>query len=1105
MNLFKNISLKISIIILLIISLLPLNNIYAFTGGDADNGGTVVIRSTGPCIVDSTDGEFVTGTNDNGTWTGRHSIAVWNDEKQTVYYAMRAEILSGNTEACASNHNGQLWHHYAGHTTLMVENPDYDSTKAISNSNLKFLPMPKINSEDYYIFQKKLANGEAQYQTASYTIDFSSIDLTQYILKNRSFDATSNFSTIISDENRKENSIGSVFANAYADDGQVKLAIFAFLDEVLGYTRNSVANSLTRYEKETGYTDTTDVAYHNVWIKDPIVSYKWSIDDNSTEYKVVSGNEYDVNKDVDKDPTTFDETVTKDQIGKYYHITFYTKSGDSRNTTILIPGGALVTYDLNGGTGTTPNPQYVTKDDSIVIRDINEDTSYNYYKFVGWSKEKKDILEADANLGDDIYKPGYTHSFTEDTTLYAVWQKELVTVKLNITLNDIENNTFTTITGKIGNKDYKSVDDLVNFEKGSDIELHIKGDEDTYYISEDNPDKLNNCEIVISDKILEDREYDIPFGTIHTIKYDTNGGTINPIPKDQKKYFGTVISIIGDKPTRPGYEFSKWKSSATEDLYSPKQIYKYDQKGGTIVMLAQWTPITYSITFDKNKPNDASTDVKYTMNDMTLTFDKIANLNPNKYKLAGWVFQGWNTKADGTGDAYSDKAEVINLTTEKNKIITLYAQWKNIDSQNIPPKDEDDKTNYHNLKLMLNNNGTLYNVNEEIKEILELDGEILQADNPDFKYPNITDISFKESKNTNKNTTVYLNDKNQYSFYKLKAGDSYIETQDNNNKILHKFVGWSVYKYATKSQSPQVIHPELSVDNMLNLIYEYQAINQLGYNEEEQPVNAALSGKADSILSKKTALLDKAEDISDRNIMVYAVWDEYPLMKVEDIGIMSENFKNITDESMLEEVLLKAIYNSIVTDREDGNWDKGSNRDIEVRMDPVSLTNAYYFLQDRYKALIDGNDIYSSTGASSINVTVTDKTGNTTVQIINVWIVAQNPILKNKDDVTPDNSVFKPVTSYVRGITREFYQQDQENGGLIEYSQWKINPEYKNELIKTFDILEKDTGYDQVWKFTRKDVKEVQEYIQTNGLGNSDNLNALRDFYDTFKDKCKIQ
>lgn len=46
-------------------------------------------------------------------------------------------------------------------------------------------------------------------------------------------------------------------------------------------------------------------------------------------------------------------------------------------------------------------------------------------------------------------------------------------------------------------------------------------------------------------------------------------------------------------------------------------------------------------------------------------------LNENTFTRKDWIFAGWNTKKDGSGTAYTDKA---NMTLSGD--LTLYAQWK---------------------------------------------------------------------------------------------------------------------------------------------------------------------------------------------------------------------------------------------------------------------------------------------------------------------------------------------------------------------------------------------------------------------------------------------
>lgn len=73
------------------------------------------------------------------------------------------------------------------------------------------------------------------------------------------------------------------------------------------------------------------------------------------------------------------------------------------------------------------------------------------------------------------------------------------------------------------------------------------------------------------------------------------------------------------------------------------------------------------------------------------TVTPVTHLSANSYGRTGYVFTGWNTKPDGSGIAYADKAEIYNLsaadwndkstwTAEDDGTITLYAQWRSCQS-----------------------------------------------------------------------------------------------------------------------------------------------------------------------------------------------------------------------------------------------------------------------------------------------------------------------------------------------------------------------------------------------------------------------------------------
>ncbi len=55
-------------------------------------------------------------------------------------------------------------------------------------------------------------------------------------------------------------------------------------------------------------------------------------------------------------------------------------------------------------------------------------------------------------------------------------------------------------------------------------------------------------------------------------------------------------------------------------------------------------------------------------------------LSLNTYHRLGYVFVGWNTLPDGSGEFYEDGAKISNLTEEEGAEVTLYAQWRKCQS-----------------------------------------------------------------------------------------------------------------------------------------------------------------------------------------------------------------------------------------------------------------------------------------------------------------------------------------------------------------------------------------------------------------------------------------
>ena len=123
-------------------------------------------------------------------------------------------------------------------------------------------------------------------------------------------------------------------------------------------------------------------------------------------------------------------------------------------------------------------------------------------------------------------------------------------------------------------------------------------------------------------------------------------------------------AVEPEEPTKEGYDFAGWKlDGKSYDFNTPVT--------GDITLEAEWTAHEYSIAFKGNKSTSGSMAV---LSDCQ--YGESYTLTQNAFKRSGYTFVGWNTKADGSGTAYADKASVRNLTSTNGETVTLYAQWK---------------------------------------------------------------------------------------------------------------------------------------------------------------------------------------------------------------------------------------------------------------------------------------------------------------------------------------------------------------------------------------------------------------------------------------------
>lgn len=163
----------------------------------------------------------------------------------------------------------------------------------------------------------------------------------------------------------------------------------------------------------------------------------------------------------------------------------------------------------------------------------------------------------------------------------------------------------------------------------------------------------------------------------YNITYDLAGGTNHA---DNPSTYNVLYGVTLKAPTKANCAFVGWKMNgefvtginpgatatftSSDDLYHQLAL----RTTGNVTLTAVWEDPTYLISYDANGGEGApaatpkAADIPAVLSDIIPT-------------RAGYMFTGWNTKANGTGTTYLPSA-----TYSGNANLTLYAQWVNADS-----------------------------------------------------------------------------------------------------------------------------------------------------------------------------------------------------------------------------------------------------------------------------------------------------------------------------------------------------------------------------------------------------------------------------------------
>ena len=269
--------------------------------------------------------------------------------------------------------------------------------------------------------------------------------------------------------------------------------------------------------------------------------------------------------------------------------------------------------------------------------------------FVGWYNGKNKINKISKQFGN--------------LTLYAHWTKQLATVNFVCSYAKIVTVKDKQIGETIAYPTESPCDEVENWScGGGDFDvvqdnggIIVKSDKpvtcrSAYKIKYMNPDGNTDTEIKVNDQTLTPRSY-TGLGTTYFPDYTT----------------------MNNLNIRPGYSFAGWFLNTN---FTNEVTRLAPRASGKKILYANWTPIKYTIKFDKN---GGTGDSMAPMTNVTVENTNL-KLTKNTYTKTGYYFNGWCLERTCDTAWATDEEEIKNLDLNPQQTtITLYAKWKPIE------------------------------------------------------------------------------------------------------------------------------------------------------------------------------------------------------------------------------------------------------------------------------------------------------------------------------------------------------------------------------------------------------------------------------------------
>lgn len=152
----------------------------------------------------------------------------------------------------------------------------------------------------------------------------------------------------------------------------------------------------------------------------------------------------------------------------------------------------------------------------------------------------------------------------------------------------------------------------------------------------------------------------VPAWISYTVSYNANGGS--GAPSSQTKWKNQALTLSSTKPTRTGYAFQGWATSASGGVaYAAGASYTAN---ASVTLYAVWKANTYTVSYNANGGSGAPSS-------QTKTYGAALALSSTKPTRTNYTFKGWGTSASATTVSYAPGASYT-----ANAAVTLYAIWE---------------------------------------------------------------------------------------------------------------------------------------------------------------------------------------------------------------------------------------------------------------------------------------------------------------------------------------------------------------------------------------------------------------------------------------------